>query len=402
MKITFDDDPKRAKSPWRKSWTGTHGKQQRKYFATEAKAKAHVDPGTIDSKRIGTDLAILPKRDKHAALLATTLAKENGFNLVDAVRFYIEHNEIKGDMLFSDAEVLFHKSRAGMSKRTQVTRKSTLGAFRCFKDDYLRNYNREDIEAFLLQGDVSNCTRHNWLERVNTFFNWAVRKNLVSRNPAASIDADQDLGVIPPRKITFFTFDEVERLMRTCLKVDRELIPYFVLGIFCGVRPSEITGAGGKQHISWEDITVTGHGGEADEEVAEVNVPSSSSKTSEPRQVELSENAQAWLKLGGDLPPKNINKRRTAVFIEAGVKWENDIMRHTFATMHCRFYRQPERLKLEMGHSENSRTLYNHYRSGRVKLVDARKFWTLMPYEILNMGAPQANINPLKELQSYA
>lgn len=384
MNITFDTNPKRAKSPWRKSWTAANGKQKRKWFATEAKAKSHVDSGNVSSKRIGTDLAILPKRDRHAALLATTLAKENGFNLVDAARFYMKHNEIKGDMLFSDAEVLFHKSRSGMSQRTQSTRKSTLGAFRSYRDQYLSDYGREDIEEFLSQGDVANRTRHNWLEQVNTFFNWAVRKKLVAGNPAKDIDAKQDLGALPPNTITFFTFDEVERLMRTALKEDRELIPYFVLGIFCGIRPSEITGHGGKQHIDWEDIIT-------DEDVAEVNVPSASSKTSEPRQVELSENAQAWLKLGGALPPANINKRRIAIATKAGVEWQNDIMRHTFATMHCRMYRQPERLKLEMGHSENSRTLYNHYRSGRVKLIDAKRFWTLMPYEILDMNTQRAD-----------
>ena len=80
-----------------------------------------------------------------------------------------------------------------------------------------------------------------------------------------------------------------------------------------------------------------------------------------------------------------------AIATKAGVEWQNDIMRHTFATMHCRMYRQPERLKLEMGHSENSRTLYNHYRSGRVKLIDAKRFWTLMPYKILNMNTQRAN-----------
>ena len=391
MNITLDTNPMRAKSPWRKTWTAVGGKQKRKWFSTEAKAKAHTDSGDVSSKRIGTDLAVLPKRDRHAALLATTLAKENGFNLVDAARFYIAHNDISGDMLFSDAEVLFHESRSGMSKRTQTTRKSTLGAFRSFQDQHLRDYTRADIEDFLSQGDVVNRTRHNWLEQVNTFFNWAVRKKLVSGNPAKDIDAEQDLGALPTNTITFLTFDEVERVMRTALKHQPQLIPYFVLGIFCGIRPSEITGAGGKQHIDWDDITLVSPEEQEEGEVAEVNVPSTSSKTSEPRQVELSENAQAWLRLGGELPPKNINRRRIDIYTKAGVKWENDIMRHTFATMHCRMYRQPERLKLEMGHAQNSRTLYNHYRSGRVKLIDAKKFWTLMPYEILTINTQRAN-----------
>lgn len=391
MNITLDTNPTRAKSPWRKTWTAVGGKQKRKWFSTEAKAKAHTDSGDVSSKRIGTDLAVLPKRDRHAALLATTLAKENGFNLVDAARFYMQHNETRDAMLFSDAEKLFNKSKLGRSQRTQGTYRSAMRAFRNFKDDYLSDYNRGDIEDFLRQGDAETRTRHTRLSQMKTFFNWAVRKNLISHNPCAKIDADEDLGALPPNTITFFTFDEVERLMRTALKHDRGLIPYFVLGIFCGIRPSEITGVAGKQHIDWQDITLTRPEEQEEGEVAEVNVPSTSSKTSEPRQVELSENAQAWLRLGGELPPKNINRRRIDIYTKAGVKWENDIMRHTFATMHCRMYRQPERLKLEMGHAQNSRTLYNHYRSGRVKLIDAKKFWTLMPYEILTINTQRAD-----------
>jgi hypothetical protein len=102
----------------------------------------------------------------------------------------------------------------------------------------------------------------------------------------------------------------------------------------------------------------------------------------------LSDNAIEWLQLGGELPPKSIKDRRIEVYTKAGVKWEEDIMRHTFASYHCRMYRAPERLKLEMGHSKNSQTLFNHYRSGRVTLADARKFWTLLPNGAQNILNP--------------
>ena len=200
-------------------------------------------------------------------------------------------------------------------------------------------------------------------------------------NPCKKIKKKADLGVVPPRSITFFKYDEVERLMNTALETDPGMIPYLTLAIFCGIRPHELSGADGKQPVTWDDILI-------DEDIAEVNVPSTSSKTREPRQIELNDNALEWLKLGGDLPPRNIRDRRNAIARKADVKWSEDIMRHTFASYHCRMFRSPERLKLEMGHSENSKTLENHYRSGRCTLKDARKFWTLVPSGAQNILNP--------------
>lgn len=381
MTIIHDPNPKRAKSPWRKTWTAPDGRQRKLYFKSEEEALAHRD----DSKKIGLDLATLPKRDRQAALLATTIAKEHGFGLVDAVKYYISQTGVKEDILFSEAGKLFLDGRKGYATRTNQSLKSTIRGFAFHEDLRLREYCRDDVLEYV-RLKTATQTQHSELTRLKTIFNWAKREGYVANNPCDNISKEKDLGKVPPRSITFFTFEEVERLMRTCLRLDRELVAYFTLGLFCGIRPSEITGEGGKQNVTWDDIII-------DEDVAEVNVPSSSSKTREPRQVELSKNAIAWLRLGGQLPPRNFRDRRKAVYTAAGVKWSEDIMRHTFASYHCRMYRQPERLKLEMGHAENSRTLFNHYRSGKVTLADARAFWSLMPYEILPSEA-----NPSKTL----
>jgi len=381
MTITFDNDPNRHKKPWRKSWQDSNGKQRKKYFATEQAASKHTDDGALDAKKVGTDFAAMSKRDRQTALLAMTLADKHGFNLVKAAEFYMQHNQTKEDILMSDAWEKMMQARKGYRPRTEGSLRCTLRAFANYEDLKVSQYSREDVLEFCHANEVVPATKHKYVERLNTFFVWAVRQGYAGLNPCKDIDKDSDLGVIPPRNITYFTFDEVKRLMQTALEHDPALLPYFVLGIYCGIRPSEITGDGGKQPMTWSDILI-------DEDVREVNVPSSSSKTHEPRQVELSNNAIEWLQLGGELPPRNIRDRRIEVYTKAGVKWEEDIMRHTFASYHCRMYRAPERLKLEMGHSKNSQTLFNHYRSGRVTLADAKKFWTLLPDGAQNILNP--------------
>jgi integrase len=300
---------------------------------------------------------------------------------MEAVQFYIQHHNSTEDILASVAVEEMMESRKGYRKSTERRLRGTCEAFAAYEDLPMREYTRADIMEFCQFGELEASSRHGNHTRLGTFFNWAMRRGYVSANPCQKIKKKADLGVVPPRSITFFKYDEVERLMNTALETDPGMIPYLTLAIFCGIRPHELSGTEDKPPVTWDDILI-------DEDIAEVNVPSTSSKTREPRQIELNDNALEWLKLGGDLPPKNIRNRRDAIARKAGVNWSEDIMRHTFASYHCRMFRSPERLKLEMGHSENSKTLENHYRSGRCTLKDARKFWTLVPSGAQNIINP--------------
>ncbi len=381
MKVTFDKAKTNKPKPWRKSWQDVNKKQHRKFFATKEEADAYEPESVVDATKYGVDFASLNQRDRQAAVLAITESHKYSFNLMEAVQFYIQHHSDKPDILASVAVEEQLASRKGYRKSTERTLRGTLRAFAAYEDLPLRQYTRDDIMEFCQAGELSTSSRHGNLTRLGTFFNWAMRRGYVFSNPCKKIKKKADLGVVPPRSITFFKYDEVERLMNTALETDPGMIPYLTLAIFCGIRPHELSGADGKQPVTWDDILI-------DEDIAEVNVPSTSSKTREPRQIELNDNALEWLKLGGDLPPRNIRDRRNAIARKADVKWSEDIMRHTFASYHCRMFRSPERLKLEMGHSENSKTLENHYRSGRCTLKDARKFWTLVPSGAQNILNP--------------
>ena len=381
MKVTFDKAKSDKPKPWRVSWQDVNKRQHRKFFATREEAEAYEPESVVDAAKYGADFASLNQRDRQAAVLAITESHKHSFNLMEAVQFYIQHHNSTEDILASVAVEEMMESRKGYRKTTERRLRGTCEAFAAYEDLPMREYTRADIMEFCQLGELEASSRHGNHTRLGTFFNWAMRRGYVSANPCQKIKKKADLGVVPPRSITFFKYDEVERLMNTALETDPGMIPYLTLAIFCGIRPHELSGTEDKPPVTWDDILI-------DEDIAEVNVPSTSSKTREPRQIELNDNALEWLRLGGDLPPKNIRNRRDAIARKADVKWSEDIMRHTFASYHCRMFRSPERLKLEMGHSENSKTLENHYRSGRCTLKDARKFWTLVPSGAQNILNP--------------
>jgi integrase len=61
-----------------------------------------------------------------------------------------------------------------------------------------------------------------------------------------------------------------------------KLLPFFVLGFFCGIRPD-----GELEKLEWSSVHLVGK--------SEVEIPPSVSKTKRRRFVDLSENALAWL-----------------------------------------------------------------------------------------------------------
>ncbi len=58
--------------------------------------------------------------------------------------------------------------------------------------------------------------------------------------------------------------------------------------------------------------------------------------------------------------------------------WLRDGLRHTFATYHLAYHRDPGRTAFEMGHRGNADLVFEHYRQ-LAKRSDATLFWKIMP-----------------------
>lgn len=140
------------------------------------------------------------------------------------------------------------------------------------------------------------------------------------------------------------------------------MIPYLTLCLFCGLRRSEASA------VTW---------GEVDFESGFVEVKAEKSKTRQRRIVTIPENARAWLRLGGDLPAININRRWPKILNAAGLQdWNKNAMRHSFCSYHLAFHGSAAKTALEAGHSETM--LFQHYRE-LVKADQAREYWSTKP-----------------------
>ena len=249
-------------------------------------------------------------------------------------------------------------------KLRQELRPKTLKQIRCsllllakaFNQLYCHQIRTSMIEEWFCSRKWNRNTIDGVIAKIGPFFNWCIRESLCTKNPLKSI-------ILPKREETpvcIFTSTQVSDLLNSALQQDPQLIPYFALGIFAGIRPDEI------MRLQWQDIRAEG-----------IFIEGHKSKTRQRRLVKITDNLRAWLSLGGDLPPKNKRKRLAGIRRLAEVDWGHDIMRHTFASYHLARWCSPDQTAHELGHRDTN-MLYRHYRE-LVTQLDAREFWSIRP-----------------------
>ena len=177
------------------------------------------------------------------------------------------------------------------------------------------------------------------------------------------------------REVEILELDEIARLLNDALDNDLPLLPFLVLGFFCGIRPE-----GELLKLEWRDIDWRGR---------EVIIRPEVSKTKRRRFPKLSKNAIAWLNeyrlRGGTTEGKvvvwgkeNLRHHRLANRARAGVtRWPHQGMRHSFCSYWLALHKDVNELVLQSGHDDPN-TMWRHYHKG-ARRAEAVKFWTINP-----------------------
>ena len=181
--------------------------------------------------------------------------------------------------------------------------------------------------------------------------------------------------------MSVLTVEQTRELLETAWYHDRELIPYFSIGVFAGLRPdSELL------RLDWKDVNF-------EEKWIRVGF---GNKTDTKRFVPMEANLLAWLgewkDAEGAIVPTNLVKRRRYVVrgkyqMPEGTpqkEWkplaswsQRDIMRHSYGSYLDAKYKDRNMVKENMGHS-NFKTYEQHYRRA-IAPEDAKNFWAIVP-----------------------
>ena len=342
------------------------GKRKRSFFETKQQAESFTAFKNAELKRNGVEHAEFPTALRMMAQEAVETLKPFGKTIRDAVQHYaafLKASEKSCPAVQLVKELLAVKEKDGASQPHLVDLRVRLNKFaEKFDGQPVATITSAEIDDWLRSLPVSPVSRNNYRRLVVLAFNFAVKRGYATSNPAAQTDKARE----PKTKPGILKVDEARALLENA---SAEILPYFAIGLFAGLRRAEV------ERLDWSEI-------DFDEGHIEVTAEKSKSKVAN-RFITMQPNLREWLlpyrKLKGKVAPTNCFREFfEQARVAAGIKrWPDNALRHSFASYHVTKFRDAKGLALEMGHTDSG-MLFNHYRA-LVKPKDAEKYWNLFP-----------------------
>ncbi|MBQ8723460.1 MAG: tyrosine-type recombinase/integrase [Opitutales bacterium] len=209
--------------------------------------------------------------------------------------------------------------------------------------------------------------RHKARAILHSFFGYCVRHAWCAENPVTATDSP----ILKEREITPLSLAEIAAIFRAARGLGLgACVPAIALMLFAGIRPREV------ERLCWGDI---------DWEEKVISILPTHSKTGGSRHVNIFPVLEKILRerrrvFSDPICPPNWRRKWKRIRRAAGWRfpekpWQQDVLRHTFASYHLKFFKNLPQLQCEMGHA-SLRLLRTRYLSMRgVTLAAAEAFW---------------------------
>jgi integrase len=260
-------------------------------------------------------------------------------SLLDAGRAHQMLNPIEAPNTVTEIydEMLPARKRDGKAKNTIDDWRSRIGRFtELFGARKASSISAKEISDWLRKLThkktgklVSNRTRNNYRENLCAFFSFARESGYVPKscNPFDEVRKVKN----EPIRIDVFTPEQMIKLLGARVRIEskgkrKSLVPFMVIGGFCGVRHEEMS-ATDLPVLDWCQV---------DFEKKEIQIlPEVARKIGRDRIVPMPDNVVAWLKPyakpnGPVCELANANNALQETAAAAGIKWKDNGLRKTF------------------------------------------------------------------------
>lgn len=342
-----------------------NGKRHEKHLPTEAQAQNWIDSMTITRARGGRGLNPEETSD---AITARNLLQE-GHTLTDCVKHYNRHHFADpGEKIsLQDAVELWIAHKEKLRRR-----QSTLDSARV-KANHLKKHLGKDTPvhtitpARILQvwtnlpgaGTTLNNYRRDWRD----LFSFLQRLGKIDRNPT---DAISRAYAPPPAAVAILSPKQFRALLTTARDHYPQLLHYYLLQGFLGVRPFE---AMRLNSADFHDNTI--------------HITAKTTRHNATRLLPLTLQFKTWITrypVKDPVTPKisTIDGAHRRAYRAAGLDhWVQDTLRHSFASYHHALHGDTNALCTLLGHT-NPYTFHRHYRAA-VPPKDAAEWFKILP-----------------------
>jgi integrase len=336
----------------------------RRTFANREEAETFARLKKIERENRGTAGISMPERLRGEALEAARLLEPYRVSVLDAAREYVRRVELvtKSETVANALEsFLAAKADDNLRERYLEDLRSRLGRFaESFGERKLADISSAELDRWLRELHQSPLSRNTFHLRLHTLFEYARQRGWVQTNPLKDVGRAKVIAAAPG----ILSVDQIARLLEAA---SSETLPYWTIGVFCGLRSAEL------ERLEWRDVRFN---------QGLVEVPTLKSKTASRRFVTIQPNVAQWLApyrgRQGLVCPDNLYARLLADRRAAGItQWPANALRHSFASYHLAHFRDVKILALEMGHTRSEVT-FRHYRE-LVPPSEAERFWRIVP-----------------------
>jgi integrase len=336
-----------------------NGKRTRRNFKTENEAKTFFAAKKRERAMYGRSALALDEKTRRAFLHHGDRLAAVGATLDDAVTHFLASRPAQRATLRNALDdALLDKERAGRRKEYLDRLRSVWTGFAHDRQNkHLDEITAPEIGQWLGAYGWTPVTRAGNLEALTVLFSWGIKRGYLTANPCSKVERI----AVDWKAPAIFTPDECARLMRSAEDHDAGMLAFLALGLFAGIRPFEI------QRLAWRNVDIDG---------GHVIIDATVAKTRQRRLVPLNDTAKAWLRLGGDLPVKNLGPRRTRIAEAAGLEWSHDVLRHSAASYMLAHHQDAGKVALWLGNSPS--ILFRHYRE-LVTPAQAAQWLAILP-----------------------
>ena len=197
-------------------------------------------------------------------------------------------------------------------------------------------------------------------------FEFALRREWCDKNPIKRIERKK----VVEKEIQPLKLAETKRLIKTAQRESPEYAIVAALLVYTGIRPREV------RRLTWRDIDI---------EEKTITVRSQCSKTGGVRQVEIPPVLGRILgepcdqSEGVNVCPSNWQRRWRKIRDNSGFRgrWVQNVLRHTYASFHAKYYANLPRLQLNMGHRDLSLLRSRYVNMHGISRAEAKCFFEL-------------------------
>ncbi len=353
-------------------------------------------PVKSPTKRVKIHCASVSDETILNAASAEIILKKTGIGIVDAARLVAEMSEAtrfkrlkhlrkiaalgteaflreRHAYSFAEAYSRFLESKSHLRERTLQDYRKTQVAICKFAPALLRknvcSFTPKICGELLDSAFRTRRQRFKAYSVLRTFFAYCLRKNWCVENPVAAID----VPVVREHEIVPLSLDEIDKIFRAAATTHlEECVPAIALMLYAGIRPQEA------RRLRWRDIDLV---------EKTVSVSPRHSKTGGCRHVTISPRLEKILRKAAKQNPENASicphnwtRKWRKIRSVAGWDcrknpWRQDVLRHTFASYHLKYFKNLSLLQCEMGHS-STKLLSSRYLSMRgITVSSAENFW---------------------------